>query len=250
MKIVPSVIAMLLLAAPAAAGSLAFLNYSGCVQLTKYDAKKALVQAREWEDAGGDAAAAHCAALALSGLKRYSQAAGAFEALAKRRDIGDFRERAALYDQAANAWLLAGQAAKAVLDSTAALALTPNDVEMRAARARARALQKDWLGADADLTAALLMDQNRADLLSLRASARRALGRKVDAASDILRALTIYPDYPAALIERGAMKYEAGDRYGARKDWQKASRGRGETAAAAKRLLSGMGPDPKPLVAK
>lgn len=250
MKFVWAIGVGLWLTGVAYADQVAFLNYTGCVQLTKYDAKKAFAQATDWEAMGGGAAAAHCAALALSAMRQYPQAAGAFETLARRKDIGDFRERAALYDQAANAWLLARQPAKAVSDFSAALALTPADVEMRVGRARARALQKDWQGADADLSVALTNDQDRADLLSLRASARRALGHRTDAATDILRALTLYPDYPAALVERGSMKFEAGDWYGARKDWQKAASGKGETAAAAKRLLANMGPAPKPLVAR
>jgi Tfp pilus assembly protein PilF len=80
----------------------------------------------------------------------------------------------------------------------------------------------------------------------LRASARWALGRKTDAATDILRALQLYPNYPAALVERGRMKYEAGDRNGARADWKRAAdSGTGETAAAARRYLAEMGPESK-----
>ena len=66
-----------------------------------------------------------------------------------------------------------------------------------------------------------------------------ALGRKADSASDIVRALEVYPDYPPALVERGKMKYSAGDITGARKDWQRAAAtGQGQTAADAKRYLS------------
>lgn len=243
-------LAAMLFALPSMADSVTFLNYSNCVQQTKNDPKKALTEARDWENYGGAAAAAHCAALALSQLKQYPEAAKAFEAMARRKDIGDFRERAALWDQAGNAWLLAKQPANAVQDFSAALALTPNDVEMRAGRARARALRGDWPGVDADLSAALLMDQDRVDLLTLRARARRAIGHMTDAATDILRALTIYPNYPAALVERGGMKFDAGDWYGARSDWQKAAKDRGEAAATARQLLKNMGPAPKPLLSR
>ncbi|MGB8602822.1 MAG: hypothetical protein WCD42_11575 [Rhizomicrobium sp.] len=232
-------------AVPAAAEN--FNDYNGCIRLTQKNPKQALVEASQWQAGGGAAPATHCLALAMIALKRYGDAASRLDSLSKGKGIGASDERAALADQAGNAWLLAGQPRKAVASFTTALSLTPNDVEMHAGRARARALVKDWYGAEADLSAAILIDQDRADLLSLRASARRALGHKTDAASDILRALTLYPDYPAALVERGSMKYEAGDRVGARKDWQKATKGRGDAALAARKLIQEMGPDPKPL---
>lgn len=225
-----------------------FSDYNGCVRLTQKNPNKALTEATEWQAGGGGGPATHCLALAMIALRRYGDAAVRLDKLGAAKDISDFRERAALYDQAGNAWLLARQPRKAIASFSSALALTPNDVDMHAGRARARALAADWYGAEADLTTAIQMDQDRADLLSLRASARRALGHRAEAAGDILRALTIYPGYPAALVERGSMKYEAGDRNGARKDWQKAAKGRGEAADSARRLLKDMGPDPKPLI--
>lgn len=242
--------AAVLLSAPAlftSASAEDFADYNGCIRLSQKDAKQALTEASQWQAGGGGAPATHCLAMAMMGLGRYSDAATRLDSLIKAKNIGDYTRRAAIADQAGNAWMLAGQPRKAITSFNAALSLTPNDVEMRADRARAKALVKDWYGAEADLSAALQMDQDRADLLSLRANARRALGHKVDAASDILRALTLYPGYPAALVESGSMKFEAGDRVGARKDWQKAAKGRGASAAAARELLQKMGPDPKPI---
>ncbi len=215
-----------------------FADYGDCVAAVSADAKKALPRAEEWSRTGGGAPAEHCAALALSGLNRYREAAAKLDALANRPGVGDYRGRAALYDQAGNAWLLAGKAQAADHSFSAALRLTPDDAEMLADRARARAVLKNWAGIEADLSAAIRIDQDRADLLSLRAAARRHLGRKEGAATDILRALTIYPDYPAALIQRGAMRLEAGDINGARRDWQKAAQKGGDTAVEAKRLLA------------
>jgi tetratricopeptide (TPR) repeat protein len=250
MRLIVILAALLCSGASLAAEPLPFLNYSGCAQLAKINPAKALKEAEAWRDEGGGAAATHCSALALTQLKRYGEAAARLDGLAKTAGVGDFRDRAALYDQAGNAWLLAQRPKEAARSFSEALALTPNDVEIHADRARAKALTQDWAGAEADLSAALLMDQDRADLLSLRASARRALNRKIDAATDILRALTLFPNYPAALVERGGMKYEAGDVNGARKDWQVAAKGRGDSAAAAKRLLAAMGPEKKPISAK
>lgn len=228
-------LAILSFAAPAFAEE---MNYSDCVAMVDRAPQTAEQRAASWQTHGGGAAAMHCHALALYALKRYDEAARVLDALGRNRDV-PIDERGDLFDQAGTAWMLAGQAKEAVQSFTAALSQKPNDLSLLVDRARARGLMKDWKGADADLGAALIQDQNRADLLVLRASARWALGRKADSATDIVRALEVYPDYPPALLERGKMKYSAGDVNGARKDWQKAATsGRGQTAADAKNYLA------------
>jgi len=231
-------------AAPAAAQD---MTYGDCVAMVSRSPQTAEIKARAWQTHGGGTAAMHCNALALTELKRYGEAARVLDALSRNRDFTG-TERADLADQAGNAWLLAGKANEAIQSFSAALATAPNDLAMLADRARARAVQKDWKGADADLSAAILQDQNRADLLVLRASARWAMNRKADAATDVVRALELYPDYPPALIERGKMKYSAGDTEGARMDWTKAAAtGQGSVARDAKNYLGQLGPAPKPL---
>jgi tetratricopeptide (TPR) repeat protein len=223
-------------------------DYAQCVALVEKNPALAEERARAWRNLGGGVAATHCRALALTALKRYGDAAHELESLAQDRGIEIAADRAALYDQAGNAWLLAGQANEAERAFSAALALTANDIDILTDRARARALRRDWYGAETDLSAAIVQDQDRPDLLVLRASARRALGKKDEAAADIVRALELYPDYPAALVERGEMKYEVGDLNGARADWKKAAASHeGEAAADARRDLEQLGPEPKPL---
>ena len=230
-------LALAVLPFPAAA---AVADYSQCVALVQTNPAHAEESARAWQNEGGGAAAIHCSALALTALRRYAEAARDLDALARDKAIANNLDRAALFDQAGNAWLLAGMADNAVQSFSAAVGESSNDIDILVARARARAMQKNWAGADADLSAALLRDQNRVDLLVLRASARWAFGRKADAATDILRALELYPDYPAALVERGRMKYEAGDKNGARTDWKKAASSSGEAADAARRDLAAL----------
>jgi tetratricopeptide (TPR) repeat protein len=223
------------------------ISYGQCVALVQKNPSVAEERARAWRNVGGGAAATHCRALALTALKRYPDAARELEALARDPAVTDSGDRAALYDQAGNAWLLAGLGSDAVRDFSAALAGAPNDIDIITDRARAHALLKDWYGAEADLSMALLQDQNRPDLLVLRASARRALGEKTEAATDIVRALALYPDYPAALVERGEMKYEVGDSEGARADWKKAAASReGDAAEDARHDLEALGPEQKP----
>ena len=228
--------------APAAAQE---MTYGDCVAMVSRSPQTAEQKAQAWQTHGGGAAAMHCNALALTELKRYGEAARVLDALSRNREFTD-TDRADLADQAGNAWLLAGKANEAIQSFSAALAAAPNNLGMLADRARARALLKDWKGADADLSAAILQDQNRADLLVLRASARWAMNRKADAATDVVRSLELYPDYPPALIERGKMKYSAGNTAGARKDWTKAAAtGQGEVARDAKNFLDQLGPAPK-----
>ena len=222
-------------AGPAAAED---ISYSDCIAMADRSPQTAERKAAEWQSHGGGSAAMHCHAVALFGLKRYDEAARVLDALGRNRDVPQ-GGRASLFEQAGSAWLLAGRPRDAEQSLTAALADAPTDQSALADRARARGLLKDWKGAESDLSAVLLQDQNRADLLVLRASTRWAQNKKAEAASDIVRALTVYPDYPPALLERGKMKYSAGDIVGARKDWQRAaSSGQGETAAEAKRFLA------------
>jgi len=218
-------------------------RYERCQQLARQNAQMALSAANAWENDGGDSAAAHCAALALFALKRFPEAAARLDNLG-HQNVGGASERAALFDQAGNAWLLANRGAEATASFSSALALMPNDPDLLADRARAAALFGDWKAAEGDLTAALAQDSYRADLLVLRASARHALGKRAEARSDLEQALRIVPNYPEALVERGALKFETGDPKGARSDWQTVVAHAPNSAAAdaARAHLNGLPP--------
>ncbi len=257
--VVPSlVLAALLAASPAVAAqpsplddtSLPGVNrYERCLELVKKNARAADAAAEAWHDSGGGGAAAlHCAALALVSLHRYFEAAAKLDIAALDRKAGANDLRVLLFDQAGNAWLLAGQPQKAEASLTAGLALAPKDGDLLFDRARARAARNAWSGAEADLSALLDTDSNRADALVLRASARHAEGRKAEANADIARALEVYPGYPEALVERGAMKYEAGDAIGARADWEEVVRDApdGDAGAAARAHIDDMDAAEKP----
>jgi len=207
-------------------------QYDHCLSRAATSPKEALSEALEWQKTGGGPASDHCLAVALVGLHRYSEAAARLEGLAHGGFASDPPMRAALFDQAGNAWLLAGRADNAIGSFTAALAIDPSDADVLADRARANAVQGNWARADSDLSAALLVDPSRVDLLVLRGSARHALGRKADARADFDQALVLRPGYADALVERGTMKFEAGDLSGARADWN-ATISAASTSAAA-----------------
>jgi tetratricopeptide (TPR) repeat protein len=206
-------------------------RYDRCLELVKRDALKASEEAAAWASAGGGAAALHCEALGLTALKRYPEAAQKLETAASGGVLPPLR--ADLLDQAGNAWLLAGDAAKAETALTTALTFDPKNEDIVFDRARERGQAKNWTGAIDDLTSVLAIDPDRADVYVLRASALHAQGKKAQARADIVHALDIYPDYPEALLERGAMRLESGDSAGARADWQMAAREAPQSDAGA-----------------
>jgi len=192
-------------------------RYERCLSLARSSPQAAYDAAVKW-NAG--APAGHCEAVALTGLHRYAESAARLDALARDQKNGTPSDRAALFDQAGNAWLLASRPDQAVASFTAGLALSANDGDLLTDRARASAMRKDWAAADRDLSAALMRDFGDAELYVLRASARHALGRKKEARADLDRALDMRPAYPEALLERAGLEMEAGDTAKAKADWQ------------------------------
>ena len=217
-------------------------RYRACLAMANDAPAGALKEAMAWASKGGGMPAQHCAALALVGMGRCGEAAARLDALARNKEIADADFRATLFDQAGNAWLMAGDGAKAIASLSSALALSGGDPDLFADLARAQAMRKNWGEVDSDLSAALQTDPRRADLLVLRASARRALGRLKDAWSDIEAALKLRPDDGDALVERGLLRKQVGDMGGARRDFQAALKASpsGATAAAARDNLDAL----------
>lgn len=208
-------------------------RYRVCLADANANPGVALKDALQWGNSGGGVPAQHCAALALVGLGRYGEAATRLDGLARSSALPDRRFRTTLFEQAGNAWLMAGDGAKAIASLSSALALSGGDADLFTDLARAQALRKNWGEVDADLSAALQMDPRRADLLVLRASARRALGRLKPALADIEAALKLRPGDGDALVERGLLRKQVGDMGGARRDFQAALKSSPSSATAA-----------------
>lgn len=206
-------------------------HYHRCLARATSDPAAALKDADSWTRSGGGVAAEHCAAAALVGLHRYAEAGPRLDALARAKDT-PAGLRAALFDQAGNAFLLAGDGAHAVASLSAALTLSGNDPDLLADLARAQALVKNWNEVVLDLNAALAIAPHRADLLVLRASAHRALGQTEAAREDIEAALAIHRD-AGALVERGLLRRQIGDMAGARSDFHAALAASPSAAVAA-----------------
>src|SRR5471032_926696 len=218
-------------------------RYRRCLDSSSANPALALSDAEAWTKSGGGVPAEHCAALALVGLKRYAEAGARLDRIAGERDVPGGAFRVALFDQAGNAWLLAGDGAHAVQSFSSALTLSAGDADLFADLARAQAMVRNWHEVDLDLNAALQLSPRRADLLVLRASARRALKRYEDARADIETALKLKPGDGDALVERGLLRKQLGDLGGARRDFQAALKtASSEAAAEAKENLDALNP--------
>ena len=209
------------LAAPATAGRLDHAEqYRACLTLAHRDARGAIESAAVWRQAGGGAAADHCAAVALIELKQYADAAIRLEALAAELPAGSRVNPADILGQAANAWLLADRDDEALRLIGEALAMAPNAPELHVDRARILAHHGQYEAALGDLDKALAVDPTDDDALAFRASALRRQGRLVDALADATTALEINPDNASARLERGLIQKALGDAEAARVDWR------------------------------
>lgn len=193
-------------------------RYRDCMVLARQNPDKGFDAALAWKGLGGGDAAEHCLAIALMGLEIYDQAARRLEALAQR-GRAEAPRKAALLAQAAQAWLLAGNAQRANDVLGAAIALAAEDPELWIDRAGARAALGRYAEAVQDLDRALAISPGRADALALRASAKRRLGDIPGARADADAALAREPGSMEALLERGILRRAGGDAAGARADW-------------------------------
>ena len=201
--------------------SLAAREYDACMKLARANPRAAHDSALAWRAKGGGNAAMHCIAVSLLGLGQTTQAAEMLAELADQTDATRPALKAGLFGQAASAWILANRPQTAEKLLSDALALQPANAEFLIDRAIARvALKKTWEALD-DLNGALDSDRDRKDALTLRASVWRRLNTLELAEKDVTRALSLDPDYPDALLERGLIRKAGGNVAGARADWMK-----------------------------
>jgi len=199
-------------------------RYDSCLADTRRDPAAAFKAAEDWRALGGGFPAEHCAAIALIGLKRYSEAAQRLEALASQM-MGEPAElRGDALDQAGQAWLLADQSDRAKAAFDAALSFMPHSAEFLIDRSEALADGGHYWQAIDDLNRALEADPKNVDALVFRASAYRHVGGADAlelAQADATRALALSPNSVPALLERGKVGQLRGDSAGAKTDWQR-----------------------------
>ncbi len=197
------------------------LEYERCLGLLATEPETAAANARAWAERGGGEPAIHCLALSRLARGEPDAAAEELERLASASSSPP-ATRAALLEQATQAWLMAGKPARAYATAALALALAPDDVALLIGHATAATLlDRDAEAAD-DLARALRLDPRRPDALIRRAAALRRLDRLAEALSDASAALALDPNNPEALLERGILRQRGGDDSGARTDWERA----------------------------
>jgi tetratricopeptide (TPR) repeat protein len=168
-------------------------------------AVEAYEAALAWESAGGGAPAEHCTAIALLRLGHEEEAAMRLEALTGQSLFAAPEQTAELLRQAASAWLLAGELARAEAAAGRALEAAP-DADLAVLRARVRLEAENYAGAEADLTDALARRAGDSGTLALRALARMAQGDLTAALRDAEAAVEADPQNVEARLTLGDVR--------------------------------------------
>ena len=216
-------------------------RYRACMAEAKNAPQKGFEMALSWRGLGGGDAAEHCGAAALIGLKQFTEAANRLEALAeKTKQTAEVKS--GLLAHAAQAWILVNNNSRAEAVLTAAIILTPWNVDLLIDRAQSRAGQRNYNGAIEDLNKAIENGSRPADAFVFRAAAYRLLDKLELALADIERALAFRPDHPDGLLERGILRRMRNNDDGARQDWLNIIRLAPKSTAAdvARRQLESM----------
>jgi tetratricopeptide (TPR) repeat protein len=210
-------------------------KYQSCISVSHQTPQVSFDEGMKWRDEGGGLPAQHCVALALVKLGLYEEAAQQLDVVANdlRRGKGlNFAEMTArgdrkvladIYMQAGNVWLLAEEAVMAYDAFSLGLleveAVSEQALELYVDRARASGFGGDFDLALDDLLKANELAPEREDILIFLAVALRSLERFDEAAQTIEQALSIFPDNPELLLERGNLRFDIGDVDAARLNW-------------------------------
>jgi tetratricopeptide (TPR) repeat protein len=177
-------------------------RYDRCISLVKNQPQLAYDQASSWRADRGGAAAMHCQALALLKLQQPARAAGVLDAAAETLEKAP-SVAADMFAQAGNAWLIAGDATRAIARFTWALdrlpQAAPSRVDTLIDRAGAYAMLEDKSRSLADLTAGSGLAPKNAEILLLRTELYLSLGDKEKAKVDMasVKLLPMSPDEAA-----------------------------------------------------
>src|SRR5215213_1089525 len=191
-------------------------RYRDCLALSRTAPARAAGQAEAWLASGGGIMAAQCLGLALSAQEKWPEAAAAFEAAAKDAEARQDKSRGDLLVEAGNAWLAAGDAAKARTAFDAALAtrlLAPQlEGEVHLDLARAAAASNDLAGARLHIDKGLALVPKDAFAWYLSAALARKQADLPRAREHIAKAIALAPDDAAILLEAGNIAGASGEK--------------------------------------
>jgi len=196
-------------------------TYEVCLMTAKNEPEKGFEMAGKWLALGGGPPAKHCEAIALIGMKEYSEAATRLEALANLNE--EESVKAGVLSQAGQAWLLEGDLTRALDVQTRALEAMPvknrQHANILVDRAATYADAGKYAEAILDLDASLAIEPKNSDALAFRASARRHLNDVEVALVDAEQAIALDPHNIIGLLERGIIYKLKKRNDDARQDW-------------------------------
>lgn len=185
-------------------------QYTTCTELARVRPAESLKMADRWLQEANVASALHCRAISLFALKRYGDAGQALENLGQMIAQTDPMIWSNVMRQAAKAWELSGDKARALVTLTKAIGLAADaglsDASMAhiAAdllydRSRLYALGSRDLYAIQDLDQALTLNPGNDQLLMARAEVLMRQGEKSLALNDVNKILDKKPNHAPAL---------------------------------------------------
>jgi tetratricopeptide (TPR) repeat protein len=243
----PLLLALAAAAAPAGPVDTPKNRFRTCLALTRTAPARAVGQAQEWLGSGGGIDAAQCLGLAWSAQEKWPEAAAAFEAAAKDAESRQDRRRGDLLVEAGNAWLAAGDSAKAGKAFEAALAtklLAPQlEGEVHLDLARAAVSRGDLAAARLHADKGLALVPGDAFAWYVSAALARRENDLPRAREHIAKAAGLAPDDAAILLEAGNIAGVSGEKDAALGLYARAARVGPDTDAgkAAKAALAANG---------
>ena len=190
-------------------------RYRACLALARSAPAQAVGQAQAWLGSGGGIDAAQCLGLAWSAQEKWPEAAAAFEAAAKDAEARQDRRRGDLLVEAGNAWLAAGDPARAGKAFEAALAtrlLIPQlEGEVHLDLARTAVSRGDLAAARRHADKGLALVPNDAFAWYVSAALARKENDLPRAREHIARAVGLAPDDAAILLEAGNIAGVSGE---------------------------------------
>jgi tetratricopeptide (TPR) repeat protein len=223
--VISLLIALAAAQATASAGDAA--RFQSCTALVKSQPENGVASANDWLLKGGGLLARQCLGLGYTALGRWAPAAAAFEQAAREAETKKDARAADFWVQSGNAWLAAGDGAKAKSALDAALATTSLTPELRGEvhfdRARAAVQLGDAAAARLDIDQGLKLVP--ADPFGWYLSSALALreGNAARAKEDISKAVSLAPDDADVLLQAGKVAGAAGDVEAARAFYTKAA---------------------------
>jgi len=178
-------------------------RHKACLERIAEDSDLAFEEAMIWRDEGGGRRAKHCEAMALYALGHEGEAARRLDELAVASDGGTKLMRANFLAEAANFWLVAGEADRAYQSATDGLKLRTDHIDLRITRARAYAALGRYDYAETDLKNALVYQPGHAGALRYLADTKFKQGRLSEAKTDIEKSLRADPTQVETALLRG-----------------------------------------------